>query len=92
MASNPPDLSTELDSESLLLVANVESALRNLENVNGDSERLLGALESALHTYGSVKHLLPKLGLNSTQRARVEEQLQALRARILAHNDMSTHR
>jgi hypothetical protein len=89
MDSDPPEIPTDLSSECSLLVAYINSALRNLERVNGDSQRRLAALESAVHTYGSVKHLLPKLGLSGLQRSRVEEQLQALRARILAHNGLN---
>jgi len=85
---NFPESSTDTDSETALLLANIESALRGLEKADraDDRQEILDSLELALHIYGSVKHLLPKLDLSPARRAPVEEQLQALRAQILAHN------
>jgi hypothetical protein len=83
---NPPtDTSSEADSETALLLANIASALRSVEKAHPaeDKQESLGSLELALHTYGSVKHLLPKLNLNALQRAPVEKALQQLRAQIL---------
>jgi hypothetical protein len=76
------------DSEAALLVANLDSALHALEKSKGshDPKGSLANLEMAVHTYGSVKHLLPKLNLSVGQRAPVEKQLQALRAQIVAHH------
>jgi hypothetical protein len=76
------------DSETALLLANIESAARSLEKADqaDDGQRSLSSLEMALHTYGSVKHLLPKLNLTPAQRAPVEKRLQMLRAQILAHS------
>jgi hypothetical protein len=83
-----PEPSMEIDPEAALLLANIDSALRGLRKVDGanDGNGSLASLEGAVHTYGSVKHLLPKLNLSSAQRVPVEEQLQKLRAAILAHN------
>jgi hypothetical protein len=87
---NPPQatIATTIDSETALLLANIDSALRSLEKAARAEDELksLQSLELALHTYGSVKHLLPKLDLSAGQRAPVEEQLQRLRARIVAHS------
>jgi hypothetical protein len=87
---NPPQaaIATPLDSETALLLANIDSAFRSLEKAAraDDQLRSLENLELALHTYGSVKHLLPKLNLSAGQRAPVEEQLQKLRAQIVAHS------
>jgi len=82
---SPPSVDT--DSETEFLLANLDSALRRLPRVDAlDAQReSLGNLELALHTYGSVKHLLPKLNLTAGQRALVEQQLQKLRAQILAY-------
>ena len=81
--------STDSTAEAALLLANLESALRRLEqgcNGANGSAKSFTSLESALHTYGAVKHLLPKLDLSPQQRAPVEEQLQKLRARIVAQS------
>ena len=85
MDDNPTECPTETDSETPLLLANIESALRGLEKADRSHDKLnsLASLELALHTYGSVKHLLPKLNLTARQRAPVEKQLQTLRALIL---------
>jgi hypothetical protein len=68
-------------------LTNIESAVRWLERADAaeDKQRSLADLETALHTYGSVKHLLPKLNLSAAHRAPVEKQLKLLRARIVAH-------
>ncbi|HVO47529.1 MAG TPA: hypothetical protein VMT29_14475, partial [Steroidobacteraceae bacterium] len=62
------------ESEVVLLVANVDSALRELVAARSstDAARFTQVLDLALHTYGSVKHLLPKLSLNVEQRRLVE--------------------
>jgi hypothetical protein len=85
-----PQTQTDLDSETALLLANIEFALRTLEKQNPsdgreDLRKSLTRLELALQTYGSVKHLLPKLNLAAAQRATVEQQLQVQRRQILAH-------
>lgn len=88
MDDNIPKSSTPVvtDSETALLLANIDSALRGLEKpFDPDDEETLTRLELALYTYGSVKHLLPKLNLSPAQRAPVEAQLRTLRAQILAH-------
>jgi len=46
-------------------------------------------LESALHTYGSVKHLLPKLNLGAQPRILVEAHLSALRACIIHAEELA---
>jgi len=81
------DFPSSPDSEIALLLTNIESAKRRLERVDAveDPQRSLADLETALHTYGSVKHLVPKLNLSAAQRAAVENQLKLLRARIVAH-------
>ncbi len=78
----PPDPSSELT----LLLANIGTALRELDGARfaRDSESAVRSLESALHTYGSVKHLLPKLSLTADQRTVVERQLALLRERIVS--------
>jgi hypothetical protein len=85
---SPAEISSDTDPETALLLANLESALRSLakSGAGEDSLRSLSRLEQALQTYGSIKHLLPKLNLTTRQRAPVETQLQALRAQILAHS------
>jgi len=88
LGCKPTEFSTDTDSETALLVANIESALRSLENMylaESDGRGSLGTLELALSTYGSVKHLLPKLNLSAAQRATVEWHLQRLRGEI-AHS------
>jgi hypothetical protein len=72
-------------SEITLLLSNIESALHDLDRARGspDTQTALRSLESALHTYGSIKHLLPKLGLHAEQRAVVEKRLAELRARLV---------
>jgi len=86
--SSPPQSSAEIDSETALLLANIDSVRRVLERTDKADgvQRSFEHLELALHTYGSVKHLLPKLHLSADQRAPVERQLEALRAEILAHS------
>ena len=73
------------DSEIQLLLTTLDSALRALSRPESraDSHNLLRTLENALHAYGSVKHLLPKLGLESEMRAPVEARLQQLRTAIV---------
>jgi hypothetical protein len=75
------------DSEIALLLANIESAIRRLERADAaeDKQWSVADLETALHTYGTVKHLVPKLNLSAAQRAPVEKQLKLLRALIVAH-------
>jgi hypothetical protein len=87
MSLGARETSTQTDSETALLLANIDSALRALEKSDGteDGQESLERLELALHIYGSVKHLLPKLDLTADQQASVLKQLQALRAGILAH-------
>ena len=74
-------------SETSLLLANLDLAVRSLqqntESTGGVKKSLLN-LEQALHTYGTIKHLLPKLQLTAAERAPVETQLQRLRALIVA--------
>jgi hypothetical protein len=85
---NYPEPSTESDSETALLLADIDSALRMLEAMNeaeDETQRSLSRLELALHTYGSVKHLLPKLNLSASRQALVAKRLQILRTQILAH-------
>jgi hypothetical protein len=87
-----PENSTATDSETALLLANIDSALRALLRTDReDVQKSLAGLEQALHTYGSVKHLLPKLNLTAGQRAPVEKQLQALRSEILAQSPRTGH-
>ena len=88
MDGSPSQIPTEIDSETALLLANIDSALRGLEKADNTAgvRNSVENLEQALHIYGSVKHLLPKLHLTAEQRAPVEKQLQALRARILEHS------
>jgi hypothetical protein len=85
---SPAEISIDSDPETGLLLANLDSALRNLAKTEAgeNSPGSLSRLEQALQTYGSIKHLLPKLNLTARQRAPVETQLQALRAQILAHS------
>lgn len=74
-----------MDPEASLLLANIDSALRELEA----SRREPGAtdtvpvLERALSTYGSIKHLVPKLNLGREQQSLVEERLLLLRECIV---------
>lgn len=78
---SPPDASPEIT----LLLASIGSALRELENARwaNDAPTAVRSLESALHTYGSVKHLLPKLNLDPEQRNVVGRQLSLLREQIV---------
>lgn len=87
MDGNQPHTSIDTDSETALLLVNLESAVRSLERAEepGGTDKSLASLAAALHTYGSIKHLLPKLNLSAVQRAPVEQQLQKLRAKILVH-------
>ena len=88
MNENHPESPVGADSETALLLANIDSALRALKNASesGDPRRSLVSLEAALHTYGAVKHLLPKLNLSAAQRLPVETQLQKLRDEIVARS------
>jgi hypothetical protein len=72
--------------ELTLLLANIGTALRELDDARfaRDSGSALRSMESALHTYGSVKHLLPKLNLSADQRSVAERQLSLLRERIVS--------
>jgi len=80
--------SGDRESEVALLVANVDSALRELVAARSgtDGRHFTHLLDLALHTYGSVKHLLPKLNLNQEQRRLVELHLTLLRAEIMNAN------
>lgn len=86
MDDNQPESTVEPDAEVTLLMANVDAALLELDRAQraGNSDSSVRSLESALHTYGTVKHLLPKLQLGSGQRAAVEKKLAVLRARIVS--------
>ena len=88
MDGSPAEISIDSDPETGLLLANLDSALRHLAKTKAgeNSPGSLSRLEQALQTYGSIKHLLPKLNLTAARRAPVESQLQALRAQILAHS------
>ncbi len=88
MDGSPAEIPIDSDPETALLLANLDSALRNLATIEAgeDTPRSLSRLEQALQTYGSIKHLLPKLNLTAGRRAPVEKQLQVLRAQILAHS------
>ena len=88
MDDSPAENSIDSDPETALLLTNLESALRNLTKTDAreDTRQSFSRLEQALQTYGSIKHLLPKLNLTAGQRAPVEKQLQALRAQIVAHS------
>jgi hypothetical protein len=86
MQTPQPDYVTQPESEASLLLANIDSALRELEaakRANGSADTVR-VLERALSTYGSIKHLVPKLDLSRDQKALVEEHLQRLRAGIIA--------
>ena len=74
------------DSDSLLLLADIDSALRGLDRAQSASDHSgsLRELQSAVQTYGSVKHLLMKLDLSAEQRSLVERKLTLLRSRIVA--------
>ncbi len=88
MDGTPPSILADSDPETALLLANLDSALRSLaKTVQGEeTQKSLSRLELALQTYGTVKHLLPKLDLTARQREPVERLLQELRAQILAHS------
>ncbi len=79
---------TEPGLEATLLIANIEAALHDLDRAQRtlDTQSAQRSLESALDTYGSVKHLLPKLGLNAEQRSAVEKRLAELRTRLVARD------
>jgi len=85
MDSSLPAISPEPSSEIDLLLANIASALRDVDDSRfaRDSQQAVRSLESALHTYGSVKHLIPKLDLTADQRSVIERQLAMLRERIV---------
>ncbi|HUI61050.1 MAG TPA: hypothetical protein VLX90_12545 [Steroidobacteraceae bacterium] len=75
-------------SETALLLANIDAALRDLANSRGSghvTDRAYG-LDLALQTYGSIKHLLPKLTIEAAQRRLVEAHLALLRAEIISAN------
>jgi hypothetical protein len=82
---------SDADSEISLLLTNIDSAMRALAAARkrNDAAHLVHCLESALHTYGSVKHLLPKLSLSADQRVPVQTQLSALRAAIIDAEQLS---
>lgn len=94
MVDSPSESPAESDSETGLLLANLDSALRALEKSDDAkaAPKSLQHLEQALYLYGSVKHLLPKLQLTADQRAPVERQLQELRAQILARSSAEQNR
>lgn len=82
-----PDYGIQPESEASLLLANIDSALRELESTRtaaGGAAETVRILESALATYGSIKHLVPKLKLSREQQSLVEQHLMLLRARIIA--------
>ena len=80
------DFASDPGSELALLLANIGTALRELDGARfaRDSQTAVRSMESALHTYGAVKHLLPKLNLTPAQRAVIERQLSLLREQIVA--------
>jgi len=92
MESSQSNYVTQPGSEASLLLANIDSALRELEG----AERVTGSadtvrvLELALATYGSIKHLVPKLNLSQEQQMLVAQHLMLLRARIIA-SDPALH-
>jgi len=82
----PPDSShADSESESRLLLANITFALRALDRLGNepDGAAATRVLEEAVHTYGSIKHLLAKLDLKPEQRTHLEAQLRILRERIM---------
>jgi len=80
-----PNPRADADLEAALLLANIDSAVRSLDkaDLETDQHKVVSRLELALHTYGSVKHLLPKLNFSAAQRAPIERLLHELRTRIL---------
>ena len=71
-------------AESQLLMWNIEHALSTLARAtaSGDPARITHALQQATDTYGSIRHLLPKIGLDALYVEEVEAQLERLRTRL----------
>jgi len=86
-----PAVAATADPEASLLLTNIDTAMRELASARdgNDDALLLHRLESALHTYGSVKHLLPKLNLGAQPRILVEAHLSALRACIIHAEELA---
>jgi hypothetical protein len=73
----------QADERSLLL-AMLDLALTNITiaMTNRDKEAATRCLMSAVDTYGSVKSLLPKLGLSAEHVAAIHERLEVVRQRL----------
>ncbi|HEY6922409.1 MAG TPA: hypothetical protein VI653_02990 [Steroidobacteraceae bacterium] len=71
-------------SETVLLLALLDLALTNigLAASNQDKNAAAQCMTKAVETYGSVKSLLPKLGLLPAQTALVQERLDTVRRRL----------
>ena len=72
------------ENETLLLLAMLDLALTNIEfaATNQDERATAECLIKAVETYGSVKSILPKVGLKPEQVALVQERLDTVRRRL----------
>jgi hypothetical protein len=72
------------ENETRLLLAMLDLALTNIEiaATNQDEAAAARCLMRAVETYGSVKSILPKVGLKSEQIELVQERLDVVRRRL----------
>jgi hypothetical protein len=87
-ASNGTNALPPHGGEAHLLLSTLDLALARiaLAESSGDGEQSTRHLARALDAYGSVKGLLPKLGLRSEQVAVVQERLNAVKQRLALHS------
>jgi hypothetical protein len=73
------------DAEVELLVLQLRQAHTTLDRAiaAGDQSAIVRGIQKATDNYGSVKDVLPKLGLAPNQIASVREQLARLHARLI---------
>ena len=82
--ATPISASDEHARETHLLLSSLDLALWTIERARGcaDHERAAQLLMQAVESYGTVKGLLPKLGLPPEQLAVVSERLKAVQQRL----------
>jgi hypothetical protein len=83
-SANSTDPGT-VNAEVELLLLQLRQAHTTLDRAiaSGDRSALVRGVQKATDNYGSVKDVLPKLGLAPSQMASVREQLVRLHARLI---------
>lgn len=72
------------ENETLLLLGMLDLASTNIDiaAINEDEQAAARCLMRAVETYGSVKSILPKLGLKPEQVTLVQQRLDSVRRRL----------